>query len=110
MSRKQSQGRRNIREFAPMQEIADSIYEMLERIKRLDYRNQTDLETYRAICRRIMSQTHCLLGVTEDNQIRNSEEYEKMRKFFTSLANQKSNPLLAECTSAILKCLQRDQE
>jgi hypothetical protein len=96
------QQRKNIREFAPMQEIVDSIYEMLERVKKL---NPNNLDAFQAIEKRIISQTFCLMGVTEDREMRITKEYKRMIEFFETQKNKSNNRYVVQCVSKILEML-----
>lgn len=88
-----------VRTIAPMQEIADSIYEMLKRVSKLD---KNDRENFEVLKKRIRSQAFCLQGVLEDPNIKGSEQFENLMTFYSNhLESKDTHPLVKECIEAI---------
>lgn len=91
----------NIRQFAPMQEIAENIDEMLDRLYRCNNTNEI-----LNIKRRICSQALCMQGIIEVDSMMNSSPY---INFKNHLMNIKQNPKypnhVKDCIENILPIL-----
>ena len=106
MNQRRTMERVNVREYAPMQEIADSLNEMLLRIANLDYNSAKDIETYNVLLRRVKSQAFCMQSVSEDPKLASSSEYNRLISHYDKVVRDpNTKPLVRECLKNVLQIL-----
>lgn len=103
MSRKFEQHR--VSEFVPMQETADSIWEMLARIDKLSV-NNPDYHEYRTLLNRVRTQSFCMQGILDDEKMKRSPQYRNLlNSLDTIMKHRDTHPLVKDCIINILPIL-----
>lgn len=80
-----------LQDFIPMQEIAESIYELLSKINNLSIEDSNDKLTYEYLKRKIKSQAFCMQGVIEDPKFKNSLPFQNLRNYMNLKVNDEKN-------------------
>ncbi|OMJ66615.1 hypothetical protein SteCoe_36484 [Stentor coeruleus] len=95
-----------VRDFAPMQEIADSIYDNLVKVSKLEDGEEKE---FLVLKRRINMQAICMQGVLEDRKFSESEQFDELIKFFNAQRrNQDNSFYVRECLKDALSILKNE--
>ncbi|OMJ66611.1 hypothetical protein SteCoe_36480 [Stentor coeruleus] len=98
-----SLNRLNFQEFIPMQEIAESIYEVLSSINNLSIENPNDELTYEYLLRKVKSQAFCMQGVVEDLKFKRSIPFQNLKNIMNLNCNdEKVHPFVRSAIHEII--------
>ena len=96
----------SIAEQVPIREIADSIFEMLTRISKLNINDPRSPHEYRAIVERIKTQAFCMQLVIQNQKGSCSQQFDNMmRRLNDFYTNPNVHPLVRECIREIFPIL-----
>ena len=103
------QNQLSIKDFCPMQEISNSIWEMLHRILDLNTYSEHDPQ-YQTLLRRIKNQAFCMQAVLNDNiYLKQSQQYlNLLDSLFSINENRDTHHLVKLAIVEIIKIFQND--
>lgn len=95
-----------VRDFAPMQEVADSIYDNLVKVS---YLKREEEKEFKVLKRRISMQALCMQGILEDGKFNESEQLKSLMCFFITQRKNKDNSFyVRECLKDVVSILKND--
>lgn len=103
------QNQLTVKDFCPMQEISNSIWEMLHRVLNLNAYDENDPQ-FQTLLRRIKNQAFCMQGILNDDfNLKQSQQYENLLdSLFSIQANKDTHHLVRLAIIEIMKIFYND--